>query len=362
LILSYQLIISNDQLADYCSKIENSSALALDTEFVRTRTFYPHLGLLQVFNGEHAALIDPINITDWQAFLAILNNPTIEKYFHSCSEDIEVFSYHFGCVPTPIVDSQILASFLDNPLSSGYASLVKKYLEVELDKSETRTDWLKRPLTEKQCKYAINDVLYLFPLINILKSKLNTNHYLQAAYQECQMAVARKSELMDPNDAYLNIKNSWQLKGKSLGQLYKLASWRYRLAKEQDIAMNFVVHEDVLLKIARYSPTSLGELDKLGMKGKEIRLYGQIILDLLSTPIPEIQQIRRVNSYPDYKKITSELKQAALTISSQTGLSEDLLLSRRLINQYIKWKIDKKGNAPELLIGWRKPLFEQYCF
>jgi ribonuclease D len=361
LILSYQLIVTNDQLADYCSKIENSSAIALDTEFVRTRTFYPHLGLLQVFDGKCAALIDPINITDWQPFLVMLNDPKIEKYFHSCSEDIEVFLHHFGIVPTPIIDSQILASFLDNPLSSGYASLVKKYLEVELDKSETRTDWLKRPLTEKQCNYAINDVLYLFPLINILKEKLTTNHYLQAAYQECQMAVDRKCEIIDPNDAYLNIKNSWQLKGKSLGQLYKLASWRYRLAKEQDIALNFVVREEVLWKIARYLPTSLAELDKLGVKGKEIRLYGQAILDILAAPTPDISTICRVNSYPDYKKITEELKQAAQAISLKTKLSEDLLLSRRLINQYVKWKVDKKGNEPELLTGWRKSLFKPYC-
>jgi ribonuclease D len=359
--LSYQLIVNNDQLAEFCSKIEKSSAIALDTEFVRTCTFYPHLGLLQVFDGKHAALIDPITISEWQDFLAILKNPKIEKYFHSCSEDIEVFLYYFGMVPTPIIDSQIFASFLDNPLSSGYASLVKKYLGAELDKSETRTDWLKRPLTEKQCEYAINDVLYLFPLVNILKSQLTENDYLQAAYQECQMTVARKCTVIDPNNAYLNIKNSWQLKGKSLGQLYKLASWRYKLSKEQDIALNFVIREEVLLKIARYLPSSLAELDKLGMKGKEIRLYGQKILDILSEPIPEVPPIRRINTYPDFKKISDELKKAAQMISSKTGLNQDLLLSRRLINQYIKWKIDKKGDVPEILTGWRQPLFSEYC-
>jgi ribonuclease D len=360
-ILTYQFITNNEQLVNYCLKINNSSAIALDTEFIRTRTFYPHLGLLQVFNGEFAALIDPIFITDWQAFEAILNDPMIEKYFHSCSEDIEVFLHHFNCIPSSIIDSQILASFLDNPLSSGYASLAKKYLDVDLDKSETRTDWLKRPLTEKQCQYAINDVLYLFPLMEKLKMLLADQNWLDAAYQECQMVIARKSEVMSPDDAYLTIKNSWQLKGKNLGQLFKIARFRCQLAKQQDIALNFVIHEEVLWKIARYLPSSLAELDKLGMKGKEIRLYGQKILDILSEPIPEVPPIRRINTYPDFKKISDELKKVAQMISSKTGLNQDLLLSRRLINQYIKWKIDKKGDVPEILTGWRQPLFSEYC-
>lgn len=358
--MSYQFITNNAQLNQYCVKIANSNAIALDTEFVRTRTFYPHLGLLQVFNGEYAALIDPLAITDWQAFLAILNNPTIEKYFHSCSEDIEVFLHFFGCLPTPIIDSQIFASFLDNPISSGYASLVNKYLNVELDKSETRTDWLKRPLTEKQCDYAINDVLYLFPLMNLLKTQLTKQGYLTAAYQECQTVIKRKCEIINPDDAYLNIKNSWQLKGKSLGQLYKLARYRYNTAKQNDIALNFVVNEETLFKIARYSPSSLAELDKLGMNGKEIRLYGQAILAILLEPIPDIPPIRRVNSYPNYKNIADKLKQAAQDIAEHTGLNQDLLLSRRLINQYVKWQIDNTAALPDILSGWRKPLFEKY--
>ncbi len=358
--MNYQFIISNEELASYCQKIENSSAIALDTEFVRMRTFYPQLGVIQVFDGQHAALIDPLNITQWQDFLAILANPKIEKYFHSCSEDIEVFLHAFNCVPTPVIDSQILASFLDNPISSGYASLVNKYLDIELDKSETRTDWLKRPLTDKQCDYAINDVLYLFPLMNILKSKLTSNNYLYAAYQECQNLIARKCLPFEPQNAYLNIKNSWQLKGNSLGQLAKLACWRYQLAKTQDIALNFVVNEVVLWKIARYQPTSLAELDKLGMKGKEVRLYGQTILTILQEPIPNIPAIQRINSYPNYKDTADLLKRIAEKISSQTGLNYELILSRRLINQYVQWIKDKKGDTPEILSGWRKPLFEQY--
>ena len=358
--MSYQFIINNEQLAAFCLQIANSPAIALDTEFVRTRTFYPHLGLIQVFDGHVAALIDPLAITNWQDFIAILINPKIEKYLHSCSEDIEVFQHQFNCIPTPIIDSQILASFLDNPLSSGYASLVKKYLNVDLDKSETRTDWLNRPLTEKQCEYAINDVLYLLPLIEKLKALLITTNWLEAAYQECQLLTGRKAIITNPEDAYLTIKNNWQLKGKNLGALKKLAHWRYDIAKTQNIALNFVIHEKVLWKIANYFPTSLAELEKLGMKGKEIRLYGQKVLAMLTEPLPAVPAIKRVNTYPNYKQISEQLKQATQTIAMQTGLNPDLLLSRKLINNYVKWQAEHKGKEPEIISGWRKPLFAKF--
>lgn len=359
--MSYQLITTNAQLAEYCSTIANANAIALDTEFVRTKTFYPHLGLLQVFDGQSAALIDPLQITQWQPFLTLLSSPAIEKYFHSCSEDIDVFLSHFKCIPSPIIDSQVLASFLDNPVSGGYASLVQKYLGIELDKSETRTDWLKRPLTEKQCDYAINDVLYLLPLMTKLKALLVDNGYLGAAYQECEMVIKRKCETVDPKLTYLQIKNSWQLSGESLSRLQKLAEWRYCLAKANDIAINFVVHEDVLWQIAKYRPSSLGELSHLGMKGKELRLYGQAILAILAEPTQDIAPIKRIIYYPNYKTITAELKQASSSIAKQTGLNESLLLSKRLIEQYIRWLDDNTQPMPAILSSWRKPLFEKYC-
>ena len=116
----------------------------------------------------------------------------------------------------------------------------------------------------------------------------------------------------------------------------------------------------ILWKIARYQPTSLAELDKLAMKGKEVRLYGQTILTILQEPIPNIPAIQRINSYPNYKETTDLLKRIAEKISSQTGLNRELILSRRLINQYVQWIKDKKGDTPEILSGWRKPLFQQY--
>ena len=149
--MNYQLITSDTHLAAYCGQVTGKPYLALDTEFVRIRTYYPHLGLVQLYDGEHLALVDPLGITDWTPLKTLLTAPDMIKYLHAGSEDIEVFFNSMGCVPQPLVDTQVLAAFTGHPLSCGFATLVETYLGVALDKSESRTDWLARPLTEKQC-------------------------------------------------------------------------------------------------------------------------------------------------------------------------------------------------------------------
>lgn len=359
-ILNYQFVTNTVELEQLSQQLIKSKALALDTEFIRTRTYYPQLGLIQVYDGQQVTLIDPVNINDWQSFVNVLNQPDSLKYFHACSEDLDVFMHEYNQVPQPLLDSQIMAAFLDNPISAGYATLVNKYLGVILDKSETRTDWLARPLAEKQCTYAAADVYYLLPLMDKLLQQVTEKGWLDAAYEECQLAINRKLDLTQPQEAYLNIKHAWQLKGIQLSYLQKLAEWRLNLAREQDIAVNFIVHEEVLWKIARYQPTSLAELDSLGMRGKEVRLYGQTLLNILKQPVEPLSSIKPITDYPDYKKIAQKIKDLSATLASETGLSSEILSSRRQINQYIKWLNDSDSqevNKPELLSGWRGKLF-----
>ncbi len=129
-----------NSLALLCEKLSDSAVLAIDTEFVRTRTLYPKLGLLQVCNGEHLALIDPIKVQDLSPFWQLLTNAKLCKVLHACSEDLEVFLTAANCRPVNLIDSQIMMSFLGHGLSMGYAAMVKHYLDIELDKSESRTD------------------------------------------------------------------------------------------------------------------------------------------------------------------------------------------------------------------------------
>lgn len=360
--MKYHLITDNESLYTLCCSVTPKAAFALDTEFIRTHTYYPQMGLIQFFDGCQLALIDPLEITDWTAFYALMADPSHLKYFHACSEDLDVFQHQFGWIPTPIIDSQIVASFLDNPLCASYANLVKKYMQIPLSKNATRTDWLARPLSQDQCRYAAEDVYYLLPLMTMLIDTVKEAGWFDAAREECLATITKKTENVLPQQAYLTFKKVSQLKGKQRSYLQLLAAWRLEYAREHDIALNFVLPEQLLWKIARYQPTSLGELKALGARGKEIRLYGNTMLNLLKQPVQNPEPLaRNASESPNYKRISEALKLAAEAIAKDTGLSEAVLLSRRHINHYVDWlNRNKTGSEPEIISGWRAALFMPY--
>lgn len=222
------MITTNDALAACCEAARRHPALALDTEFVRTRTYYPQLGLIQLYDGEQVSLIDPLTITEWAPFKALLQDVNVTKFLHAGSEDLEVFLNAFGMMPEPFIDTQILASFSGHALSCGFAALVESFTGIALDKSESRTDWLARPLTERQCDYAAADVWYLLPIATQLVEKTRESGWLEAALDECRLMMARRSEQADPEEVWRDIGNAWQLRTRQLACLKLLAAWRLK--------------------------------------------------------------------------------------------------------------------------------------
>ncbi len=363
-VLNYQFITTNTALEDVCKAASEVSQIALDTEFVRIRTYYPHLGLIQMYDGKQISLIDPLTITEWTPFVELLTNPAVLKYLHAGSEDLEVFSHQFGCVPTPMIDTQVVAAFLGYPISCGFATLVEKYEHIALDKSESRTDWLARPLTEKQCQYASGDVFYLLPLTKKLIAQAQEAGYMDAIVDECEMIAERRQETVSPELAYRDIGNAWQLRGQQLACLKMLAEWRLNQARARDMALNFVVREEHLWSVARYLPTSLAELDALSLSGQEIRCHGRRLLDFVAKAkqikdedCPE--PIGNLIEQPNYKKAFKAIKTVIQEVSEGQRYNPELLASRRQINQLlnIHWKI--KTGEPELLSRWRKALLAE---
>lgn len=363
-VLNYQLITTDAGLSQVCAQARATTQVALDTEFVRTRTYYPQLGLIQLYDGETLSLIDPLPIEDWTPFKALLGDANVTKFLHAGSEDLEVFLNAFGCVPTPFIDTQILAAFLGKPLSYGFAALVADYQQVTLDKSESRTDWMARPLSQKQCDYAAADVFYLLPMAKTLVEQTEASGWMEAAMDECLLLCRRRQDILAPELAYREISNAWQLRGRQLACLQRLADWRLRKARERDSAVNFVVREEHLWQVARHLPTSLGELDSLGLSGPEIRYHGKTLLALVAEtaalneadfPPP----VANLLDYPGYKAVFKEIKALIQATSSSSGLSAELLASRRQINRLLNWywKLSIGGNTPELVSGWRNTLF-----
>lgn len=364
--MNYQLITTTEQLNKICASASLQPQIALDTEFVRTRTYYPKLGLIQLYDGHNVGLIDPLQIDDWRAFIELLLNENIIKYIHAGSEDAEVFLRLFDQLPSSLIDTQVMAGFMGQQLSWGFAAMVKHYTGIELDKTESRTDWLARPLSRRQCHYAAADVYYLLPIARQLHLEAEQAGKLSLIIDECQMLAQRRQKIVAPEDAWLNIKNVSLLRPRQLAILQWLAAWRLNYARLHDIAVNFVVKEETLWKIARFQPTSLAELRHLGLFATEIRLHGRTLIEGVSTvmqlpestlPTPPIN----LADWPGYKQVFARLKQKINEISQQSGYSPELLASRRQLNQLLTWhwQLSVNSTIPEILTGWRGELFSE---
>lgn len=364
----FTVITDNTSLLEICNLAQQQSVVALDTEFMRVSTYFPKLGLIQLYDGERVSLIDPLAITDFSPFVALLSNPKVLKILHSCSEDLLVFLQEFDQLPRPMIDTQIMARFIGLGTSAGLAKLAQQYLNVEIDKGATRTNWIKRPLSDIQLQYAAGDVWYLLPLYHILEKELAKTPWEQAVRDDCELALAKTHKLQerDSEKAYLDIPNAWKLNPFELSRLRILAQWRQNVAIERDLALSYIVKSDNLWKVAKNNPRNTSEMLEMGLTENEVRVRGKKILQLLAqvrrvSPNDYPKPIERISEDPRYKK-TIRLLQEKVNSLTPKGLTPEIVASKRTLEELIKWvwKYDcSQDKLPELLIGWRKPIGEK---
>ena len=364
----FTVITDNTALLEICNLAQQQSAVALDTEFMRVSTYFPKLGLIQLYDGERVSLVDPLAITDSSPLVALLANPKVLKILHSCSEDLLVFLQEFDQLPRPMIDTQIMARFLGLGTSAGLAKLAQQYLNVEIDKGATRTNWIKRPLSDIQLQYAAGDVWYLLPLYHILEKELAKTPWEQAVRNDCELALSKAHKLQerDSEKAYLDIPNAWKLNPLELSRLRILAQWRQNLGIERDLALSYIVKSDNLWKVAKNNPRNTSEMLEMGLTENEVRVRGKKILQLLaqarrvsSNDYPK--PIERISEDPRYKK-TIRLLQEKVNSLTPEGLTPEIVASKRTLEELIKWvwKYDcSQDKLPELLIGWRKLIGEK---
>jgi ribonuclease D len=361
-------IEDSEQLHLICQRYAQAKILAIDTEFVRTRTLYPKLGLIQINDGETLALIDPVAVSDLTVFWQLLENPNIQKVLHACSEDLEVFLTAGNCRPVNLIDSQIIMAFLGHGISMGYAAMIAHYTDIELDKSESRTDWMKRPLTQKQLDYAAADVEHLFNILPLLFADIEKAGWLDAAQEESNVMVDRKFSPIDESQLYLNLKMAWRLNPVQLYRLQQLTIWRFQQAKIKDRPIGFIAKDHTLFALAQVNPTSVGAMSGIeGVEVLDIRHKGNVMLTVLkrateakNATLPE--PIIRLDEYPGYKQNFKKVKNAITEFSTQTNLLPENFASKKQINQFMSWhfKLNGAENNPQLvdiMRGWRKSLF-----
>jgi len=261
--MSYTVVTTADELTQCCEALAGSPFLALDTEFLRERTYYPKLALIQVANDTSTYVIDPLALDNLDVFFKLVNNPDITKVLHSARQDYEIFYHLQGKLPAPIFDTQIAASLLGYGEQIGYANLIKNLLDIEVDKSQTRTDWTRRPLNNKQLSYAASDVIHLAEVYPMMQKKLEELGRTDWLHDDFDQLTRVETFQVDKRTMWKKIKSANRLPAKKLSIVQELAEWRETRAVELNRPRKHVLSDDVIVDIANQQPSSAAELKQI---------------------------------------------------------------------------------------------------
>ena len=354
-------ITTEDDLAILCEKLKTCDVLALDTEFVRERTYFHRLGLIQVAGDGVCAAVDPILISDIGPFLEIIKNPKVIKIFHAARQDLEILVRLCGQVVTPVFDTQVAAALVGWGAQISFARIVQKVMGKKIQKTETYTDWCRRPLSQSQIDYALDDARFLLPVYEklgqVLK-KMNRQDWIQAEF--AYLEKPQVYEFPDPRRQFLKIKNVRNLRRKNLAVMVELAAWREEEAIKRDSLPKSVVRDEPLLEIARSLPKTPDDLAKIrGFHRKEVSKSGPAILTAvkkgLDTPEDQIPELPENDGYSTGKGV-EELLAAYIQIrSEELKIEPSVLAHRKRIHDFVKC-FEQKENLDEhfLMQGWRK--------
>jgi ribonuclease D len=275
-------IETDSALKQACDHWITVSRIALDSEFMRVDTFFPKLALIQINDGTQTYLIDPIKIEDWEPLKVVFTASSVVKVLHSPSEDFDAFYHNLGVLPSPILDSQLAASLASMGGIMGYQKLVKALVDIDLDKGETRSDWMKRPLAESQIHYAAEDVNHLLKMMDQLEQKLNALGRWQWLVDDCASMVADWLENQKHGYGLERIKKGWMLKPHQLNVLNQLVIWREARCREVNKPRGHLINDALLLEVSTRLPQGVHQLGAIkGIRQATIRKEGEQIIKLV---------------------------------------------------------------------------------
>ncbi len=343
------------QLKQLCERLQDSPWLALDTEFIRERTYFPRFCLLQISNGKEALCIDPIRLEDLSPLTDLLFDEKIVKVFHAGRQDLEIFHQLWQRLPAPLFDTQIAASLLGQGEQVGYGGLVQKVLGIELEKGASRTDWSQRPLEQEQVRYALDDVIHLGDVYLQQQAALESMERLQWLDDDFNMLADPATYQIDPESCWKRVKGRQHLKGVQMAVLQQLAAWRELQAIKCDKPRKWMVKDEILLEIARRMPSDKTQLLKLrGVEDRLVERHGEDLLRLVkqARAIPKEQWPveKRLKRPSPVQEALADLLMCALRIlAQQQKISPAIIAGRKELDRLINGERDIA-----LLSGWRK--------
>jgi len=332
--------------------------VGLDTEFIRERTFWPQLALVQIAierdDGIEVLLVDPLAPGIAEALRPLLSDPGIVKVMHSASEDLVAFGHACSAVPTPLFDTQIAAALAGVGGGMGYQRLVQEQLDIALPKGETRSDWLRRPLSPTQLEYAADDVEHLFALHDRLSARIAELDRVDWLDEDCARLVATAGNLEGERWPQLGGRAGQFLDADAQRRLLRLLRWRDLQARQQDKPRSWILDNELATLLARDPPADPTALQhRLEAHPKAPRKLGAAIWQALTTELPdEAEAPLSSGEEPDRKQL-KRLQQAVATRSSELGLPDGILASRKWLEALVEG-----ADWPGALSGWRRTQLE----
>lgn len=357
----FTYIATDAELQQAAREWAASDCIALDTEFMRVNTFYPQAALFQIATTDKCFLIDPLPISDFSPLVELLENPEIVKIMHACSEDLEVFNTFLKCQSQAIYDTQIGAAFLGYGLSIGYKNLMDTLFDVDLPKGEQRSDWLQRPLTDKQLSYAAQDVTYLIEVYYQQLEMLTDKGWLSWVEEEIEVLLNKQRGNIDPADAYLKVKGANRMTLDQVQIIQRLAEWREIEARSRDIPRGFILKDSMLLDIAQALPSTIKELSRTDdIRRRVVHEDGEKILELVAQAKSDQPQVPAFPEPlpPRAKPLIKDLQALLIRIATAADLIPELLLNRKtLVSMLTELMHSGEAHLPADLPSWKKTLF-----
>lgn len=354
---AFEYVDDQAELPRVCAELEQAPYLCLDTEFMREKTYYPRLCLLQVASPDAVFCIDPLRIDDLSPLLDLIYRHDILKVLHAAKQDLEIFFHLRAPVPAPVYDTQIAAALLGNNDQVGYGALVQQELGITLDKAHTRTDWSQRPLDAGQLRYAADDVIYLRQIYTRQRKaleRLGRQEWLREDFEALSDPAQYAS---DPEQSWQRVKEAKRLKPAQLGVLQRLAAWRERRAMDLNRPRRWILRDEVLVELARRGPTTLAAMERIrGLEKNQIERLGQDWLReieagraLPADQLPSAEPRQALS--PEQEALVDAMMAVLRLRAASESLSPSMLANRATLAQLALGNRDV-----EVLRGWRGAL------
>ncbi len=348
------LVIQDAQLLDQrCRELASCSWIGIDTEFLRVRTYYPRLCLVQVSSPNGVIGIDPLKCETLEPLIHVLGDTAQTKVIHAARQDLEVLYHICGWAPQPVFDTQIAAALLGFGDQVSYASLVAKIAGKTLSKHETRTNWCSRPLTPGQLEYAYQDVSYLGELYQYLNAELERQGRLWWLEEECRPLGDPALYAVEPKNAYKRLRSGHSLDPQSQHLLKHLAVWRERTAQRKDLPRNWVVDDNQLVDIAAAKPQEWEQLMKIeGIPSQFVHRHGNAVLAVIGQSHrgdgEELVWGSPTRLSDREKRLADRLIEIIKAQAQAERVSSTLVASRKEVQRFVR----QQHNHP-LVTGWR---------